>query len=329
MAQRHCSECWRATRGATSAHVALAERFSANFIFYTLPPTCTLHVQQALHPCLPVLPPSLPSSLPPRPPQPRRAMESSLLTQLLQQQQPPSSVRDSATTRSDDTHTSPNLFAVVAVFFITGVIVVLLFRLLFAKRRHTMAAAAATPHTSSVPSHSQSFPPPPPPHHPHPHHHHYRTGPFAPSSFPHTSRTIHVPSQPRPIFSSGRYVNPPPPHPDVRAAITRFHTSTPPHNPPNRYDPENLNSFQATKDDAQNPCPICLVPLEEESVSSGQCLHLMHTSCLKSWLAKDVHSACPICRVTFSDPVDDVHIHTPERRAESHHSLHSHAMTVR
>lgn len=72
-----------------------------------------------------------------------------------------------------------------------------------------------------------------------------------------------------------------------------------------RYDPENLPSFKVNEEDAQNPCPICLVPLEEEMVSSGQCLHLMHTSCLKSWLVKDVNSACPVCRVAFADPIDE------------------------
>lgn len=72
-----------------------------------------------------------------------------------------------------------------------------------------------------------------------------------------------------------------------------------------RYNPDNLPSFDVNKNDAKNPCPICLVPLEEEMVSSGHCLHLMHTSCLKSWLVKDVHSACPICRVAFTDVIDE------------------------
>lgn len=75
-----------------------------------------------------------------------------------------------------------------------------------------------------------------------------------------------------------------------------------------RYDPNNLPSFQVPKDQEDNPCPICLAPLKDEPVSSGQCLHMMHTSCLKSWLAKDVKSACPVCRESFlagDDEADD------------------------
>lgn len=68
-----------------------------------------------------------------------------------------------------------------------------------------------------------------------------------------------------------------------------------------RFNPEDLISFDVTGEDKKNPCPICLGLLEEEPVSTGQCLHLMHTSCLKSWLAKDVRTACPVCRVSYVD----------------------------
>lgn len=70
-----------------------------------------------------------------------------------------------------------------------------------------------------------------------------------------------------------------------------------------RFNPDDLLSFEATGEDRKNPCPICLGLLDEEPVSTGQCLHLMHTSCLKSWLAKDVKSACPVCRVSYLSSV--------------------------
>lgn len=60
-----------------------------------------------------------------------------------------------------------------------------------------------------------------------------------------------------------------------------------------------LLSFDAPKTEMENPCPICLAALEDEPVSSGQCLHLIHSSCLTGWLAKDPKSACPICRVPY------------------------------
>jgi Ring finger domain len=44
-------------------------------------------------------------------------------------------------------------------------------------------------------------------------------------------------------------------------------------------------------------CPICLCPLADETISVGHCLHVLHASCLHSWLAK--RNTCPICRVSF------------------------------
>lgn len=88
-----------------------------------------------------------------------------------------------------------------------------------------------------------------------------------------------------------------------------------------RFDPEDLVSFEATGDDKSTACAICLEPLEQEPVSAGQCLHLMHTSCLKDWLVKDPKVACPVCRVSFTDSasVDIAHLHD--------YSHHSHDVT--
>lgn len=68
-----------------------------------------------------------------------------------------------------------------------------------------------------------------------------------------------------------------------------------------KFDADNLLGFPAREADKKKPCAICLGLLEEEDVSCGQCLHLMHTSCLKTWLRKDVLSACPVCREPFCD----------------------------
>lgn len=45
-------------------------------------------------------------------------------------------------------------------------------------------------------------------------------------------------------------------------------------------------------------CPICLDPLVGR-LSHGHCLHLMHSTCIRSWLAKDAAATCPTCRVTY------------------------------
>lgn len=62
-----------------------------------------------------------------------------------------------------------------------------------------------------------------------------------------------------------------------------------------------LRSFQPDDENKKLPCPICLDPLETEPVSAGNCNHMMHTSCLRGWLAKDVNSACPICRAPYDN----------------------------
>lgn len=58
-----------------------------------------------------------------------------------------------------------------------------------------------------------------------------------------------------------------------------------------RFDPGQLPSFPVHASQKDNPCTICLGPLHEEHVSTGPCLHFMHTSCLSSWLRKD--PSCP------------------------------------
>lgn len=62
---------------------------------------------------------------------------------------------------------------------------------------------------------------------------------------------------------------------------------------------ENLPSFPAFGDMRNLTCAICLELLITENVSSGQCLHFFHSTCLKNWLVKDKKRACPICRVHF------------------------------
>lgn len=49
--------------------------------------------------------------------------------------------------------------------------------------------------------------------------------------------------------------------------------------------------------EAEN-CPICLGPLVGR-ISHGHCLHVMHSTCIRSWLAKDGNATCPTCRVGY------------------------------
>lgn len=65
----------------------------------------------------------------------------------------------------------------------------------------------------------------------------------------------------------------------------------------NQFDTSALTLFEADGEEVDNPCAICLEALSTECISGGQCLHLMHNSCLSNWLSKDVNSNCPVCRV--------------------------------
>ncbi|PXF47783.1 hypothetical protein BWQ96_02465 [Gracilariopsis chorda] len=88
----------------------------------------------------------------------------------------------------------------------------------------------------------------------------------------------------------------------VSAAPHQSHPSAaPPELQDPRIDVDDLLSFDAPEKEKNNPCPICLAPLEDEQVSTGQCLHLIHTSCLRSWLAKDSRSTCPVCLIPYED----------------------------
>lgn len=143
----------------------------------------------------------------------------------------------------------------------------------------------------------------------------------------HTRPPVSLPNRPSAVYVGGRYVlypspstgtvpwahgrQPPftafPAQPGVHTADGFSLAGQAPRDQPvaaPRFNPDDLISFEVTGEDMKNPCPICLCLLEEEPVSAGQCLHLMHTSCLKSWLAKDTKSACPVCRVPFYDPVE-------------------------
>ena len=66
---------------------------------------------------------------------------------------------------------------------------------------------------------------------------------------------------------------------------------------------EDLNSFIVENEKKDESCPVCLEPIGNQPVSTGQCLHLCHTSCMKSWLAKDRTVSCPVCRVTLHDAI--------------------------
>ncbi|KAI0567448.1 hypothetical protein FGB62_2g212 [Gracilaria domingensis] len=58
-------------------------------------------------------------------------------------------------------------------------------------------------------------------------------------------------------------------------------------------------SFKASEKDRRSACPVCLDELGERNVSTGQCLHLIHTDCLKQWLVRDRHCGCPVCRFPY------------------------------
>lgn len=61
-------------------------------------------------------------------------------------------------------------------------------------------------------------------------------------------------------------------------------------------------TFVAPESHRSLRCPVCLEPFEDHSVTTGNCLHLVHTSCLSSWFRHDSAASCPVCRLPLSDP---------------------------
>jgi len=43
-------------------------------------------------------------------------------------------------------------------------------------------------------------------------------------------------------------------------------------------------------------CPICLLPLENEVITS--CQHKFHKNCLAHWLNQSANKSCPVCRTS-------------------------------
>ena len=62
---------------------------------------------------------------------------------------------------------------------------------------------------------------------------------------------------------------------------------------------DELPSFALTGKHGEEICPVCYDQLREKMVSVGQCLHFVHTACLKQWLSRDKAQSCPVCRVKY------------------------------
>ena len=62
---------------------------------------------------------------------------------------------------------------------------------------------------------------------------------------------------------------------------------------------DDLRSFMLTGDHGEEMCPVCFDELKTQMVSVGQCLHFVHTSCLKQWVSRDKSNACPVCRIEY------------------------------
>ncbi|CDF36078.1 unnamed protein product [Chondrus crispus] len=204
---------------------------------------------------------------------------------------PPTGGRSGTEDSSDaDTGFTFTMFRVAlgVVAFLSFLFLIRLY-VIYRRRRANMLHPVATPVASPSTTNDQQLPPP---------------------SHIGTSGRPHVISVPtRAVYISGRNMHLPNAIPDApgwsqiypqhvvgarsRVVTTEETRSTP------RFNPEDLVSMEVSDRDKGNPCPICLGALEEEPVSTGQCLHLMHSSCLKSWLAKDTKSACPVCRVSY------------------------------
>lgn len=51
-------------------------------------------------------------------------------------------------------------------------------------------------------------------------------------------------------------------------------------------------------------CPICLGPLSEDDIKTGNCLHSIHKECLQSWMVKDKKLSCPVCREAYASAAE-------------------------
>ena len=87
------------------------------------------------------------------------------------------------------------------------------------------------------------------------------------------------------------------PPPRLRTTATRQSSSIEPSS--SSLNLEDLQSFPLTGKHGEEVCPVCFDKLKEQMVSVGQCLHFVHTSCLKKWLSRDKSKACPVCRAGY------------------------------
>lgn len=103
----------------------------------------------------------------------------------------------------------------------------------------------------------------------------------------------HIPTG-EPVYPGGLPVNGKPrfqsaaPSP-TPTCLPPIHTVSPKFTP-------TLPSFQASDNQLEDVCPICLAGLREEPISAGECLHAVHTLCYRHWLAHLPEPACPVCR---------------------------------
>ncbi len=61
-----------------------------------------------------------------------------------------------------------------------------------------------------------------------------------------------------------------------------------------------LLSFRLQPPFTEQTCSICIDSFGTSSVTVGECLHIFHTTCLTSWLARESSiQLCPLCRNRF------------------------------
>ncbi len=66
-----------------------------------------------------------------------------------------------------------------------------------------------------------------------------------------------------------------------------------------------LSSFRLQGTVAEETCAICMDPFGTSSVTVGTCMHIFHTTCLTSWLARESSlQLCPVCRARFRTRVE-------------------------